>query len=128
MADRLLFDTDVLIDYLRDEPAAVGFISHLTERPAVSAITIAELYAGVRDGEERTALDSFITSFEILPVTEAIARRGGLVRRDYHRSHNVSLPDALIAATCEVHGLPLVTLNRRHYPMATNLQVPYTKA
>ena len=39
-----------------------------SEQPlAISVITVAELYAGVRDGEERQQLDAFIGAFTVLP-------------------------------------------------------------
>ena len=59
----LLIDTDVLIDYLRGQADAIAFLESLTERAPISAVTVAELYAGVRAGEERTALDSFVKAF-----------------------------------------------------------------
>lgn len=124
----LLIDTDVLVDYLRDHAAAVSYLESLTEQTFISAVTVAELYAGVREGKERVALDSFIRAFEIVPIDEAIAIRGGLHRRDYGKSHNVGLADAIIAATAESKQAELVTLNRKHFPMLTNVIVPYRKA
>ena len=53
-----LIDTDVLIDYLRGRPEAVVYLESLTDRLLISAITVAELYAGVREGVERYALES----------------------------------------------------------------------
>jgi predicted nucleic acid-binding protein len=42
-----LIDTDVLIDYLRDETAAVSYLESLPPPLLISAISVAELYAGV---------------------------------------------------------------------------------
>ena len=123
----LLIDTDVLIDYLRGQAAAVAYLESLTEPLLISAITVAELYAGVREGNERQALESFVSAFNVVPTDETIARRGGLYRRDYGKSHSVGLADALIAATAEVHGATLVTLNQKHFPMLAAVTVPYTK-
>ena len=123
----LVIDTDVIIDYLRDRPEAVSYLENLTDFLLVSAITVAELYAGVRDGAERTALDSFIQAFEIVAVDEEIAVKGGLYRRDYYKSHNTGLADALIAATADTKNAELVTLNKKHYPMLSNVIVPYQK-
>jgi predicted nucleic acid-binding protein len=123
----LLIDTDVLIDYLRDRPEAVSYLESLAETLLISVVTIAELYAGVRDGAERNALDSFIQAFEIVAVDEAIAVTGGLYRRDYSKSHNTGLADALIAATAEIRNAELVTLNKKHFPMLSNVIVPYQK-
>jgi predicted nucleic acid-binding protein len=127
MAERLLIDTDVIIDYLRNQADAVTYLESLAEPQLVSAITVAELYAGVREGEERTALDTFLTAFDVVPIDEAIAIRGGLYRRDYGRTHNVGLADALIAATAEVTDAHLVTLNAKHFPMLPAVTLPYQK-
>jgi predicted nucleic acid-binding protein len=89
-----LIDTDVLIDYLRARPEAVAYIESLTEQLLMSAITLAELYAGVREGSERIALDIFVRAFVVIPVDDDIAVKGGLYRRDYSKSHGVGLSDA----------------------------------
>jgi len=128
VADRLLLDTDVLIDYLRDRPEAVAYLENLEVPLLISVITGAELYAGVRDGAERSRLDRFTAAFQIVPLDQEIAIRGGLYRRDYGKSHNLGLADALVGATAATRQAALVILNRRHYPMLADLVVPYAKA
>lgn len=128
MPENLLIDTDVLIDYLREQVDAVSYVESLTTPLLMSAITAAELYAGVREGDERTKLDVFITAFEVIAINQAIAIKGGLYRRDYKKSHNVGIADALIAATAEIRQASLVTLNKKHFPMLTTVIVPYQKS
>jgi predicted nucleic acid-binding protein len=94
MATPLLIDTDVLIDYLRGYPAAVSYVEAQQERFLISVVTVAELYAGVREGEERARLEQFLRAFEIIPLDLRLAVQGGLYRRDYRKSHNVGLADA----------------------------------
>src|SRR5262245_12209772 len=127
MATRLLIDTDVLIDYLRAYPDAVSYVEAQRERLLISVVTVAELYAGVREGEERSRLERFLRAFEIIPLDQRLAIQGGLYRRDYSKSHNVGLADALIAATAMQRQVPLVTLNRRHFPMLQDVIVPNHK-
>lgn len=91
LSEMLVFDSDVLIDYLRDQPLAVAFLEGTEQALAISAITIAELYAGVRDGEERQQLDSFVTAFTVLPLDGQPAQRAGLWRRQYGPSHGTGL-------------------------------------
>ena len=124
----VLIDTDVLVDYLRGQVNAVACLESVTERLLISAITVAELYAGVREGTERQALDMFLSAFEVVVVDQAISQQGGLYRRDLGKSHGVGLADALIAATAEELGATLVTLNRKHFPMLVNVTVPYNKS
>ena len=123
----LVLDSDVLIDYLRDQPQAVAFMEGTEQPLAISAFTIAELYAGVRDGEERQQLDSFVSAFTVLPLECQPAQRAGLWRRQYGPSHGTGLADALIAASVEAAGATLVTLNQRHFPMLARVLVPYGK-
>jgi predicted nucleic acid-binding protein len=124
----LAVDTDVLIDYLRDRPEAVAFLEDCQRPLALSVITVAELYAGVREGDERLRLDAFVEAFELLPLDSRAAAQAGLWRQRYGRSHGTGLADALIAACAAAAGATLATLNRRHFPMLTDLLVPYEKA
>lgn len=130
MAGRFLVDTDILIDYLRGHPKAVSFVTERADDIAVSAMSVAELFAGVR-GEanepEQRALQDFLELFVILPVTETVAKTGGIYRRDYGASHGVGLADAIIAATAVAADATLQTLNVRHYPMIPEIEPAYRK-
>lgn len=127
MADRLLFDTSILIDYLRNLDEAVEYMESRTEPLLLSTMVVAELYAGVRDAE-REPLATMLGAFYIHPVTESIAEQGGLFKRDYQPSHGTGLADALIAATARAAEARLVTLNERHFPMLDDVIVPYRSA
>ena len=120
-------DTDILIDYLRGDPRAVDFIEDKVDHLHLSTISVAELFQGVRDGDERSVLESMLGALTVLPVTEEIAREAGLFRRRYHKSHGCGLADCLIAATALEHGLQLHSLNTRHFPMLADAASPYAK-
>ena len=126
----LLVDTDILIDYLRGHAGAVRFVTDHVDDMVVSAMSVAELYAGVRgdpEGAESLALASFLDVVHVEPVTRQIARAGGLYRRDYGPSHGVGLADGVIAATAVAADAVLMTLNVRHYPMFDTLEPAYRK-
>ncbi|MEK6535385.1 MAG: type II toxin-antitoxin system VapC family toxin [Thermodesulfobacteriota bacterium] len=127
MADQVLLDTDVLIDYLRDYDAAVAYLEGLSQPLLVSVITVAELYSGVREGKERNVLDQFMRAFDKIPIDDNIAMKAGLIRRQYGPSHGIGLADALVAATAEVNNAKVATLNKNHFPMIKTV-VPYQKA
>jgi len=111
-----LVDTDVWIDYLRGHPQAIKCVRQLPERVWISAVSVAELHVGVREGTEREALTQLLSTLKVVDVNATIATRGGLLRRDYGRSHGVGLNDALIGATALEMRLQLLTLNVKHYP------------
>jgi len=124
-----LLDTDLLIDYLRKHPSAAALFDKLPDDCAVSTLSVAELHAGVREGAERHALDTLLSTFAAIDLSAEIAAQGGLLRRDWGKSHGVGLNDALIAATAIHTGRVLLSLNARHFPMLGKgrLVVPYTK-
>jgi predicted nucleic acid-binding protein len=125
VAERLLLDTDVLVEYLRGRPEAIEYLEGLESDLFVSDVSVAELFSGVKGDQEERSLEQFLLAFTALPVTEGVARLGGLYRRDFRPSHGTGLADALIAATAEENGVDLVTLNRRHFPMVRKVTIPY---
>ena len=127
MAGSLILDTDVLIDFFRGFEKAVNLVNTNASCIALSTITVAKLYAGVRGESELHVLENFISLFRIIPVTSDIASAGGLYKRDYGKSHGVGLADAIIAATCEVENADLKTLNVKHFPMIKGLIPAYRK-
>jgi predicted nucleic acid-binding protein len=79
-------------------------------------VSIAEIFAGARRGEERRIENLFLI-LEAITLSSEVGRKAGHYLRAYAGSHGVEVADALIAATASVHELPLWTLNRKHYPM-----------
>ena len=79
----MLVDTDILIDYLRGHPEAGSFLESRLDEVSISAVSVAELYQGVREGRERTLLARMVSALTVLPLTTEIAERAGLFRRDF---------------------------------------------
>jgi predicted nucleic acid-binding protein len=109
-------DTAVWIDFLRGVPKAVAFVATLPHNACISSISVAELFAGVRDGQETQALTKLLDTLEIIELNRSIAQTGGLIRRDFGKSHGLGLNDALIAATAIHAKACLYTLNISSVP------------
>lgn len=121
----LLLDTNILIDYIRREPIAIAWLRSLPESPGISVISLLELYAGARSQREERDIGAVCAPLKWLSITDEIAKRGGGLIRHYGMSHGMDIPDALIAATAEHHGLRLATLNVKHFPMFAKLKRAY---
>lgn len=94
----------------------------------ISAVSVAELYQGVRDGKEKTKLTKTLSATTVLPLTEEIAEKAGLYRRDFRQSIGCGLADCIIAATASHHHLEMVTLNAKHFKMIESVVTPYQKS
>ncbi|MBI3824621.1 MAG: type II toxin-antitoxin system VapC family toxin [Candidatus Rokubacteria bacterium] len=114
---RILLDTDVLIDLLRGRPATKAFVLDVTGDavPCCSVISVAELTAGMRRGEEG-ATSALLDGLVIFPVTREIAEVAGRFKQAA-RSRRLELADCVIAATAFVEGAPVATSNVKDYPM-----------
>ncbi len=115
----IVIDTDVLIEYLRDNEKIVKRFAEVYKKEkklCYSPITRAEIVAGQRRGEEEITSKLF-GLMECLKIDDAIGHKAGEYMKAYRASHSTEIADALIAATAHVTDLPLWTLNKKHYPM-----------
>jgi predicted nucleic acid-binding protein len=118
MAD-YLFDSTVLIDYLRGHPSVRSYIEILLEQPRTvvySVMTEAELWAGVRNQQDEQRHKDALSRMTRLGVTSKIARVAGQLYGQ-HKSQGLSLPDAIIAATAKVKRKTIVTRNTKHFEL-----------
>jgi predicted nucleic acid-binding protein len=122
-----LVDTSVLIDYLRGHLGAARLLEE--ERAAAplhaSEITRLEILAGMRSKEEgETRL--LLSTLTWHPVDADVAEEAGALGRRWLPSHQaIDGADLAIAATAIRSGCRLLTCNVRHFPMFTDLRVPY---
>jgi predicted nucleic acid-binding protein len=119
---KAIFDTNILIDHLRNIAAATAELQRYgPEGKSISLITWIEVLAGARPANEAVTR-ALLDEFHVLSVTEEIAERSAVIRRD----SRIKLPDAIIWATAQVGGRVLVTRNTRDYPPdSISVRAPY---
>ena len=119
-----LFDSTVLIAHLRGVTAATAALLGAIESEDVrcSVLSRVEIEGGMRSGERRDVRRLFL-ALRLEPVTDPIASRAAEFLRSYRRSHpGIDLVDYVIAATADLLGAELVTLNVKHFPMFQGLR------
>ena len=121
----LLFDTSILIDFMRGRPEAVSLVSSHDRKSGLSVVTVAELFTGAKRQNEESEIRDLVLEWQVFVVSQSIAELAGAHVKHFGASHSLELPDALIAATAEHHGLALATLNVKHFPMFKKLRAPY---
>lgn len=115
----LLLDTTVLIDALRDRPAAqrVRELRDAAQVPWICAVNIDEVIRGA-NGDSEAPVIRFLTGLRLAPLGRAEGERAGRWRRDYARKGiTLSQADCLIAAATIGIGARLATGNPKHFPM-----------
>lgn len=117
---KVLFDTNILIDYLNGISQARAELERHPDR-AISIVTWMEVMAGTTEIDERQ-IRAFLRSFRILPITLDVAEHSFTLRRQ----RKIKLPDAIIQATARASGRILLTRNARDFPPEEpGVSIPY---
>ena len=93
----VLVDTNIIIEFLRGHSSAAVWFDALDGRPAISAISVLELYAGARGQRDERDIVAVRQKLTCLPIDEEIGERAGSIMRHFHKSHGIDIPDAIIA-------------------------------
>ena len=122
----ICLDTSVLIEYYRKKVKAKSFLYSLNEQYykfAASTITEYEIYAGNTESQN-LFWDNLFQDIKLLSFDSAIARISGLIYMQLRVDNRmIENPDIFIAATAIKHGLPLATLNKKHFERINGLKL-----
>jgi len=117
----LLLDTSVLIDVLRARNRRRGQLAELVQAGhtlATTVLNVAELYAGMRPGEEGRT-EAFLGGLHCFDLTGASARLAGKLKFEWaQKGRTLALADTIVAAIAMENRCQLFTDNRRDFPMS----------
>ncbi len=116
---RVLLDSTVLIDYLRNRPVAdrVDALAVSSDRPCTTAVNIEEVVRGLHANETDRA-HALFEGLEVLPLGTDEAWRAGTWRRSFSlRGVTLVQADCLVAAAAYISGAKVATGNPRDFPM-----------
>jgi predicted nucleic acid-binding protein len=117
---KLILDTSVLIDVLRAQKHRREYLAQAVRDGhtlATTALNVAELYAGMREPEVKST-GALLEGLECIDVSVSIARLAGRLKREWaQRGRTLTLADTIIAASAIEQNCPLLTDNRRDFPM-----------
>ncbi len=110
-----LLDTNILIEILKGNQNTVKAVESMSERAAISAITVMELYYGALNKAELREIERFVALFHILHLNETISQTSIKLVHKYAKSHSLDIPDSIIAATAITCKCPLFTYNTKDF-------------
>jgi toxin FitB len=121
----MLLDSNIIVDAAQPEHGLLRrFIAE--HAPAVSAVSIVEVLGYYDLAEsDRLHFEEFFAAATVLPVSAAVVEQAVKLRQQ----KEMTLGDALVAATALVHGYTLVTRNTADFAGIVGLRVlnPFAK-
>jgi tRNA(fMet)-specific endonuclease VapC len=125
MAQPVIVDTDILIDFGLDRSDAVQTMAKLEENYilTVSVITAMELYAGCRSKKDLKKVDELLSGINIELVTKTVSEKAFELMKKFRTSHGVEINDMLIAAAAMTLEVKLISKNQKHYTFLPDLDL-----
>ena len=118
----ILLDTNILIEVFKGNNVIISAVLEADpEKLALSSVTAMELYYGALNRLELQRIRKNISAFHIIHISTAISETANHLIERYAKSHNLQIPDALIAATALATDSELMTLNFSNLMLAREL-------
>lgn len=112
----ILCDTNILIEIYKSNAQIIEIVKQIgQDNIAISDVTCAELLFGARNKSELKIIRKDLNKLTILPIQSKVSTLAVELVEKYSLSHNLALPDALIAATAIIYDLHLYTLNIKDF-------------
>jgi predicted nucleic acid-binding protein len=121
MDNKILIDTDVLIDFLRGDKRTVELIKEISMQKLLTTdINAFELYHGAYKSRNRSAnisdVENLLGSLEVLGTArESMKKAAELIAHLENKGGSVDIADLFIASICLVNSASLLTRNKKHF-------------
>jgi len=120
-AVKAVFDTNILVDYLKGVRAAKEELDRYRVRQ-ISIITFIEVMVGAKNAAEESAIRGFLATFEVLELSAEIAQEAISIRKELR----LKIPDAIVYATARTQGCILVSRNSKELKQDwPDIRIPY---
>jgi predicted nucleic acid-binding protein len=112
----VICDTNIFISAFNGIENAMEILERIGYNEVLmSSVTVMELYRGMKNKDQMAQMAKRIKDYNVVDFNEAISERSVELMRHYKLSHNLDIPDAIIAATCIVFDIPLFTYNIKDF-------------
>ena len=129
--NRTIIDTDILIDFLRNQKEAVAFVTQLEEKKTLlstTAVNAFELYYGAHKSKQSAqtlqATKKVLDRLVLLSLTPRSAQRAGHIYAELElEGQPIGLRDTFIAAIALTRKCSVATRNTEHFKKVKGLTV-----
>ncbi|MEQ8906156.1 type II toxin-antitoxin system VapC family toxin [Ekhidna sp.] len=119
----VLCDTNILIEFYKENQEILKNLESIgQENIAVSIVTVGELLFGALNKKELKQINKDLSHLHTFNISDSVGEVFTRLMTEYTLSHNLGLPDGLIAATAIAEDIPLYTLNMKDFKFIKGLK------
>ncbi|MFH1650311.1 MAG: type II toxin-antitoxin system VapC family toxin [Candidatus Woesearchaeota archaeon] len=130
LVHKVCFDTDILIDVLRNRRDAVSFVKEIEQKHELTTtpITVFELFRGAFKSRnpDKAALGvaTLLQSLTVLNLSMTSCRKAGFIAAELEKNGMLlDFHDVLIAAVALENDCSIKTNNKKHFSRIPGLKV-----
>lgn len=112
----VICDTNIFISLFKQFPDTIAELKAIGDKNVlIPSVSVMELYRGMENKRELNAMNSKINKYNIIHFNQEVSHKAIELIFRYKLSHNLHIPDAMIAAMSIVYELPLFTYNKKDF-------------
>jgi len=122
METKVILDTTVLVDFIRNREDAVAFVKNLSEKHEICTtdINVFELYYGAylskQTDKNVAAVKGIINTIIVFSTTEeSMEISAKLLAELDKKGQKIEIKDVLVAGICLLNSCPIATQNKKHF-------------
>ena len=122
METKVILDTTVLVDFIRNKEDAVSFVKNLSEKYEICTtdINVFELYYGAylskQTDKNVAAVKGIVNTLIVFSTTEESMEISAKLLADLDKKgQKIEIKDVLVAGICLLNSCPIATQNKKHF-------------
>ena len=120
MNSLVFVDTCIVIDYINGK---LKLNKDSINRYCFNSIVDMEVLVGVKNKRDLNTTNKKLNIFQNITIEQDVLDLARILLAKYVLSHNMSIYDSIIAATCIVYKLPLWTYNQKDFKYINELEL-----
>jgi|SRR3989338_9393154 len=122
METKIILDTSILVDFIRNREDAISYVRDLSEKHDVwtTDINVFELYYGAyltkHPDKNAAAVKGMVSNLNVFSTTQESMEIAGKLFADLEKKgQKIELRDVMIAGICLLNSCPVATHNKKHF-------------
>ncbi len=117
-------DTNIFISLFSGHLPTIQALQKIgSEKILLPSLVVMELVRGMNTKRDLNAMNKKLKNYNLIHIQQSSSIIAMTLLQNFKLSHNLEIPDAIIAAICIDSGLPLFTYNAKDFQFIPGLKL-----